>query len=153
MNGLLQMFVLKAKPGFAATFSEGKDMKIRESQGKSVWNHSDGWCCEPLDPIPPGDIALAVEAISLDIVDWDIEEIGEKAGFDIQYKYTGVNDPKDESLACVSQFVGIYEDFSKLDRALETLITACIPRHLFKILTSNDDIDLKPVTQYLKAVS
>ncbi|MEG4484550.1 hypothetical protein [Microcoleus sp. D2_18a_B4] len=26
------------------------------------------------------------------------------------------NDPKDESLACVSQFVGIYEDFSMLDR-------------------------------------
>ncbi|WP_333156498.1 hypothetical protein [Microcoleus sp. B9-D4] len=26
------------------------------------------------------------------------------------------NDPKDESLACVSQFVGIYEDLSKLDR-------------------------------------
>ncbi len=50
---------------------------------------------EPLDPIPPGHIALAVEAIALDIVDWDIEEIGEKAGFDIQYKYTGVNDPKD----------------------------------------------------------
>jgi len=78
-------------------------MKIRESQGNSVWNHSQGWCCEPLDPIPPGHIALAVEAIALDIVDWDIEEIGEKAGFDIQYKYTGVNDPKDSSLACVSQ--------------------------------------------------
>ncbi|MCC3429655.1 MAG: hypothetical protein JGK08_06150, partial [Microcoleus sp. PH2017_04_SCI_O_A] len=84
---------------------------------------------------------------------WDIEEIGEKAGFDIQYRYTGVNDPKDESLACVSQFVGIYEDFSKLDRAMEALIAAGIPSHLFKILTSNDDIDLKPVTQYLKAVS
>jgi hypothetical protein len=78
-------------------------MKIRESVGQSVWNHSEGWCCEPLDPIPPGHIALAVEAIALDLVDWDIEEIGEKAGFDIQYKYTGVNDPKDSSLACVSQ--------------------------------------------------
>ncbi len=78
-------------------------MKIRESQGNSVWNHSQRWCCEPLDPIPPGHIALAVEAIALDIVDWDIEEIGEKAGFDLQYRYTGVNDPKDESLACVSQ--------------------------------------------------
>jgi hypothetical protein len=128
-------------------------MKIRDSQGKSVWNHSEGWCCEPLDPIPPGHIALAVEAIALDIVDWDIEEIGEKAGFDIQYKYTGVNDPKDESLACVSQFVGIYEDWSKLDRARSALIAAGIPRDLFKILTDNDDIDLKPVTQYLKAVS
>jgi hypothetical protein len=31
-------------------------------------------------------------------------------------------------------------------------MAAGIPRHLFKILTSNDDIDLKPVTQYLKAV-
>ncbi|WP_445246584.1 hypothetical protein [Microcoleus sp. OTE_8_concoct_300] len=91
-------------------------MKIRESQGKSIWNHSQVWCCEPLDPIPPGHIALAVEAIALDIVDWDIEEIGEKAGFDIQYRYTGVNDPKDSSLACVTQFVGIYEDWSKLDR-------------------------------------
>ena len=41
--------------------------------------------------------------IALDIVGWDIEEIGEKAGFDLQYKYTGVNDPKDSSLACVTQ--------------------------------------------------
>jgi hypothetical protein len=49
--------------------------------------------------------------------------------------------------------VGIYEDFSKLDRDLSALIAAGIPWHLFKILTSNDDIDLKPVTQYLKAVS
>ncbi|MEG4964175.1 MULTISPECIES: hypothetical protein [unclassified Microcoleus] len=49
--------------------------------------------------------------------------------------------------------VGIYEDLSKCDRDLEVLIAAGIPRHLFKILTSNDDIDLKPVTQYLKAVS
>ena len=114
MNGLLQMFALKAKPRFAATFREGKDMKILESQGNSVWNHSEGWCCEPLDPIPPGHIALAVEAIALDLVDWDIEEIGEKAGFDIQYRYTGVNDPKDSFLACVSQFVGIYDDWSKL---------------------------------------
>jgi hypothetical protein len=48
--------------------------------------------------------------------------------------------------------VGIYEDSSKLDRDLEVLIAAGIPRHLFKILTSNYDIDLKPVTQYLKAV-
>ena len=48
--------------------------------------------------------------------------------------------------------VGIYEDWSKLDRDLESLIAAGIPRHLFKILTDNDDIDLKPVTQYLKAV-
>jgi hypothetical protein len=127
-------------------------MKIRESQGNSVWNHSQRWCCEPLDPIPPGHIALAVEAIALDLVGSDIEEIGEKAGFDIQYKYTGLNDPKDSSLACVSQFVGIYEDFSKLDRDLEVLIAAGIPRHLFKILTSNHDIDLKLVTQYLKAV-
>ncbi|MBE9120287.1 hypothetical protein IQ269_05545 [Tychonema sp. LEGE 07199] len=31
-------------------------------------------------------------------------------------KYTGVNDPKSSSLACVTQFVGIYEDLSKLDR-------------------------------------
>jgi hypothetical protein len=69
MNGLLQMFALKAKPGLAATFSEGKYMKIRESQGKSVWNHSEGGCCEPLDPIPPDYIALAVEAIALDLVD------------------------------------------------------------------------------------
>jgi hypothetical protein len=90
-------------PCFAATFNEGKDMKIRESQGQSVWNHSEGWCCQPLDPIPPGHIALAVEAIALDLVEWDLEEIGEKAGFDVQYKYMGVNDPKDESLACVSQ--------------------------------------------------
>ncbi|MEG4484547.1 hypothetical protein [Microcoleus sp. D2_18a_B4] len=82
-------------------------------------------------PIPPGHIALAVEAININLVDWDIEEIGEKAGFDIQYKYTGVNDPKDSSLACVSQFVGIYEDFSKLDRPLEALIVAGIPCHLF----------------------
>ncbi len=35
------MFALKAKPGFAATFNEGKDMKIRESLGQSVWNHSE----------------------------------------------------------------------------------------------------------------
>jgi hypothetical protein len=49
-------------------------------------------------------------------------------------------------------FVGIYEDWSKLDRDLEVLIPARIPRHLFKILTDKDDIDLKPVTQYLKAV-
>jgi hypothetical protein len=35
---------------------------------------------------------------------------------------------------------------------MEALIAAGIPRHLFKILTFNDDIDLKPVTQYLKAV-
>lgn len=55
-------------------------------------------------------------------------------------------------LSCVSQFVGIDEDWSKLDRTLEALMAAGIPRHLFKILTSNDDIDLKPVTQYLKAV-
>ena len=48
--------------------------------------------------------------------------------------------------------MGIYENFSKLDRDLEVLIAAGIPRHLFKILTDNDDIDLKPVTQYLKAV-
>jgi hypothetical protein len=40
----------------------------------------------------------------------------------------------------------------RLDRAMEALMAAGIPRHLFKILTSNDDIDLKPVTQYLKAV-
>ena len=147
------MFALKAKPGFVATLTEGKDMKIRESVGQSVWNHSEGWCCEPLDPIPPGHIALAVEATDMALVDWDIEEIGEKAGFDIEYRYTGVNDPKDESLACVSQFVGIYEDWSKLDHVRSALIAAGIPRHLFKILTSNDDIDLKPVTQYLKVVS
>jgi hypothetical protein len=48
--------------------------------------------------------------------------------------------------------VGIYEDFSKLDRDLEVLIAVGLLRHLFKILTDNDDIDLKPVTQYLKAV-
>lgn len=40
----------------------------------------------------------------------------------------------------------------QLDRDLEVLIAVGIPRHLFKLLTSNDDIDLKPVTQYLKAV-
>jgi hypothetical protein len=40
-----------------------------------------------------------------------------------------------------------------LDRARSALIAAGIPCHLFKILTDNDDIDLKPVTQYLKAVS
>ncbi len=40
----------------------------------------------------------------------------------------------------------------RLDRAMEALMAAGIPRDLFKILTSNDDIDLKPVTQYLKAV-
>jgi hypothetical protein len=57
MNGLLQMFALKAKPGFAATLSEGKEMKILESQGNSVWNHSEGWYCDPLDPIPPSNIA------------------------------------------------------------------------------------------------
>ena len=78
-------------------------MKIRESVGKSLWNSSLGWCCEPLNPIPPGHIALAVEPTDMDIVDWDIEEIGEKAGFDIEYRYTGVNDPKDSSLACVTQ--------------------------------------------------
>lgn len=44
-------------------------MKIRESIGKSVWNYSEGLYCEPLDPIPPGNIALTVEAIALDIVD------------------------------------------------------------------------------------
>ncbi|MEG4944947.1 hypothetical protein [Microcoleus sp. F4-D5] len=46
----------------------------------------------------------------------------------------------------------IYEDSLKLDRDLEVLIAACIPCHLFKILTSKDDIDFKPVTQYLKVV-
>ena len=121
-------------------------MKIRESQGKSVWNSFEGWCCEPLDPIPPGHIALAVEAMDLDLVDWDIEEIGSKVGFDIEYRYTGVNDPKNSSLACVTQFVGIYGDWSKLHRDMEALITAGIPRHLFKILIANNDIDLKPVT-------
>lgn len=40
----------------------------------------------------------------------------------------------------------------RLDRTMEALMAAGIPRHLFKTLTSNDDIDLKPVTQYLKAV-
>jgi len=48
--------------------------------------------------------------------------------------------------------VGLYDDWSKLDRDLEVLIAADIPRHLFKILTDNDDLDLKPVTQHLKAV-
>ena len=85
-------------------------------------------------------------------MDWDIEEIGEKVGFDIEYRYTGVNNPKDSSLACVTQFVGIYGDWLKLDQDMEALIAAGIGRHLFKILTSNDDIDLKPVTEYLKAV-
>ena len=127
-------------------------MKIRESVGQSVWNSSVGWCCEPLDPIPPGHIALAIEATDLDLVDWDIAEIGEKVGFDIEYRYTGVNDPNNSSFACVTQFVGIYGDWSKLDRDMETLIAAGIGRHLFKMLTSNDDIDLKPVTEYLKAV-
>ncbi|MCC3449240.1 MULTISPECIES: hypothetical protein [unclassified Microcoleus] len=37
-------------------------------------------------------------------------------------RYTGVNDPKDESLACVTQFVGIYEDSSKCDRPYRTSI-------------------------------
>ncbi|MEG4799897.1 hypothetical protein QUB63_08285 [Microcoleus sp. ARI1-B5] len=50
------------------------------------------------------------------------------------------------------KLVGIYEDFSKLDRDLEALIAADIPCHLFKIQTDNDDIDLKPVTPYFKAV-
>ena len=81
-----------------------------------------------------------------------LEEIGEKVGFDIEYRYTGVNDPNNSSFACVTQFVGIYGDWSKLDRDMETLIAAGIGRHLFKMLTSNDDIDLKPVTEYLKAV-
>ena len=54
-------------------------------------------------------------------------------------------------LACVSQ-ASLYEDFSNLDRDLKVLIAVGIPRHLFKILTDNDDIDLKSVTQYLKAV-
>lgn len=125
-------------------------MKIRESIGQSLWNSAVGWCCEPLDPIPPGHIALAIEAADLNLVDWDIEEIGETAGFNIEYKYTGINDPKDSSLACVTQFVGIYGDWSKLDRDLETLIAAGIPRYLFKMLASNDDIDLKLVTEYLK---
>jgi len=78
-------------------------VKIRESQGKSLWNSSFGWCCEPLDPIPPDHIALAVEPTDMNLVDWDIEEIGEQAGFYIEYRYTGVNDPKDSSLACVTQ--------------------------------------------------
>ena len=125
-------------------------MKIRESVGNSLWNSSLGWCCEPLDPIPPGHMALAVEPTDMDLVDWDIEEIGEKAGFDIEYRYTGLNDPKDSSLACVTQFVGIYGDWSKLDRDLEALMAAGIPRHLFKTLASNDDIHLKPVTEYVK---
>ncbi len=119
-------------------------MKIRESVGQSVWNAKQGWCCQPLDPIPVGHIALAIEADSLTLVDWDIEEIGEKVGFDIQYRYTGVNDPKKSSLACVTQFVGIYEDRSKMYQDIEILVKAGIPRHLFKILISNDDIELKP---------
>ena len=57
---------------------------------------------------------------------------------------------KDSSLACVTQFVGIYEDWLKLDRDLEALMAAGIPRHLFKTLASNDDIHLKPVTEYVK---
>ncbi|MCP2728082.1 hypothetical protein [Limnofasciculus baicalensis] len=121
-------------------------MKIRESVGQSIWNTKQGWCCQPLDPIPVGDIALAIEADSLSLVDWDIEEIGEKAGFDIQYRYTGTNDPKKSSLACVTQFVGIYSDKSKMYRDVETLTKAGIPRHLFKILISNEDIQLKPFT-------
>ncbi len=78
-------------------------MKIRESVGKSLWNSSLGWCCESLDSIPLSHIALAVKPTDMNLVDWDIEEIGEKAGFDIEYRYTGVNDPKDSSLACVTQ--------------------------------------------------
>jgi hypothetical protein len=109
-------------------------MKIRESVGQSLWNSSVGWCCEPLDPIPPGHIALAIEATDLNLVDWDIEELGETAGFDIEYRYTGVNDPKDSSLACVTQFVGIYGDQSKLDRDLEVLMAAGIPHHLFNTI-------------------
>lgn len=120
-------------------------MKIRESIGQSAWNAKQGWCCEPLDHIPAEHVALAIEADDLQLVDWDIEEIGEKAGFDIQYRYTGVNDPKDSSLACVTQFVGIYEDQSKMYQDIETLVKAGIPRHLFKILTSNSDIELKPL--------
>lgn len=127
-------------------------MKIRESVGQSVWNSTVGWCCEPLDFIPPGHIALAIEATTLDIVDWDIEEIGQKVGFEIEYRYTGVNDPKDSSLACVTQFVGIYGDWLKLHQDMEVLIAAGIPRHLFKMLTSNEDIDLKPVTEYVQTI-
>ena len=121
-------------------------MKIRESVGQSMWNAKQGWCCEALDPIPVGDVALAIEADSLSLVDWDIEEIGEKAGFDIQYRYSGANDPKKSSSACVTQFVGIYSDKSKMYRDIETLTKAGIPRNLFKILISNEDIELKPFT-------
>lgn len=120
-------------------------MKIRESVGQSIWNEQQGWCCEPLDRIPDGHIALAIAPEDLSLVDWDIEEIGEKAGFEIEYRYTGLNDPKDPDRACVTQFVGIYEDKSKLHQDLETLMSAGIPRHLFKILTSNEDIELKSV--------
>jgi hypothetical protein len=122
-------------------------MKIRESVGQSVWNAQQGWCCEPLDPIPAEHVALAIEADNLNLVDWDIEEIGEKAGFDIQYRYTGVNDPKDSSLACVTQFVGIYRDRSKMYQDIETLVKSGIPRHLFKILNANSDIELKPLIE------
>ncbi len=121
-------------------------MKIRESVGQSIWNAKQGWCCQPLNPIPVGNIALAIEADNLSLVDWDIEEIGEKAGFDIQYRYTGINDPKKSSSACVTQFVGIYSDKSKMYRDVETLMKAGIPRHLFKILISNENIQLKPFT-------
>lgn len=121
-------------------------MKIRESVGQSVWNAFQGWCCEPLDPIPPGHVALAIEAADRSLVDWDIEEIGERVGFDIQYRYTGVNDPKDSTLACVTQFVGIYGDWAKMQEDIETLIAAGIERHLFRILQSNNDVELKPVT-------
>ncbi|NER47399.1 MAG: hypothetical protein F6J92_12000 [Symploca sp. SIO1A3] len=119
-------------------------MKIRESVGQSVWNALQGWRCEPLDPIPPDHVALAIETESLDLVDWDIEEIGERVGFDIQYRYTGVNDPKDSSLACAAQFVGIYGDKLKMQQDIEVLVKAGIPRHLFRILSSNQETELKP---------
>jgi hypothetical protein len=122
-------------------------MKIRESVGQSIWNAKQGWCCEPLEPIPVGAIALAIEADDFSLIDWDIEEIGEKVGFEIEYLYTGVNDPKNSSLACVTQFVGIYENSLKMGQDIELLVQAGIPRHVFKILTSNDEIQLQPLTE------
>ena len=122
-------------------------MKIRESVDQSIWNAKQGWCCEPLEPIPAGSVALAIEADDFNLIDWDIEEIGEKVGFEIQYLYTGVNDPKNSSLACVTQFVGIYENSLKMSQDVELLVQAGIPRHLFKILTSSDEIELQPLIE------
>lgn len=120
-------------------------MKIRESVGQSIWNERQGWCCEPLDRIPEGHLALAIVPDTLEIVDWDIEEMGEKAGIEIEYRYIGFNDPQDPDRACVTQFAGIYADRTTLNQALETLTSVGIPARLFKIATSNEEIELKSI--------